>query len=70
MTKVIRIIGAIGCWACIIVAAIFISWKAAALVAMAIMLEAIVAATLIVDDERERINEIEAMLRDLEDDGK
>ena len=70
--KIVRILGVVACWACIVVAAIFIGWKAAALVTMAVLLEAIVSATLIVEDEieEERMSELEARLRDMEDDGK
>lgn len=77
--KAIQILGSIGCWACIVFAAIFYDWKAAALVALAVLLEAIIAATLIVEAEREcecsceecdRMSEYAEMLHDMEDDGK
>ena len=74
--KVIQILGSVGCWACIVFAAIFYDWKAAALVALAVLLEAIIAATLIVEAENEceckgcSVDEYEELLRDMEDDGK
>jgi hypothetical protein len=74
MMRAIKILGSIGCWACIVFAAIFYDWKAAALVALAVLLEAIIAATLIVEAENEckgcGVNEYEELLRDMEDDGK
>jgi hypothetical protein len=75
--KVIKVLGCIGCWACIICAVIFYDLKAAALVALAVLFEAIIAAELIVETEKEcgcaeceRIAAYEELLRDMENDGK
>lgn len=75
--KSIKVLGSIGCWACIICAAIFYDLKAAALVALAVLLEAIIAAVLIMESENERgcaecdrIAAYEELLRDMENDGK
>ena len=51
--KAIKVLGSIGCWACIVCAAIFYDLKAGALVAFAVLLEAIIAAVLIVETEKE-----------------
>ena len=51
--KIIKVLCSIGCWACIVCASIFCGLKAGGFVALAIFLEAIIAAVMIVETENE-----------------
>lgn len=73
MMRAIKILCGIGCWACIVCAAIFYGVKAGAFVAAAIFLEAIIAAVMIEESEKECdycIKECKKIMSNMEDDGK
>lgn len=62
-----------GCWVCVIYAAVTWGIKAGAVVALAILLEAIIASVLIVETEqvwKKENDRLFEMLRNMEDDGK
>lgn len=78
---IFMIMCAMGCWACIITAAVFYDMKAAALIMLALLFEALISAKLIVEATKECscedcccedccMDEHEDLLRSMEDDGK
>ena len=81
MKKLIIILGSIGCWVCIIWAAVTYGLRAGAAVALAVLLEAIIAAAMMAEYIEEVQVEVQAQMRawrdsvlgvmsNMEDDGK
>lgn len=73
MVKVIRLVCVLGMWACMIYAAAAYGLKAGAVVALAMMLQAIEMAGHLYDEETpedDSCEKIKTLLNNMEDDGK